>query len=469
MRYGIMLVCIMLFLNREAEQARLTALLQSPEGGLAVVTGRRRIGKTRLLVEWCRTHHGIYAVADQSAPDIQRRYLAEAIATRLEGFADVEYRDWSALLTRLARDAARAKWRGPLVFDELPYWVGTSPELPSILQRWLDHDARAAGLVVVVAGSSQRMMQGLVLDRQAPLFGRAAALFDVQPLEWPWIRKAAGRLTPVQTIEFWSAWGGVPRYWELAVASADDTRRSIEQLVLDPAGPLHREPDRLLLEEIPSALEVRPILDAVGGGAQRVSEIAARLGRPATSLSRPIDRLVELGLLVRDVPFGEPARGTKRSLYRIADPFTRLWFRVVAPHRAQLVSGTSGSRLRLLDRFWPALNGDGWEQLSRLRVPSCHHPVLGQPGDWLPAQRWWQGTEPEWDIVAEHSSERRLLLGEAKIGGRLDRHVAEVASRRAPRLPPRFDDYEIVRAVFVPDAGRVRQEHGVAVVSLAHL
>jgi AAA+ ATPase superfamily predicted ATPase len=469
MQFCIILYRIMLFLDREPEQARLDQLLRAPDGGLGVVTGRRRIGKTRLLVEWCRRHHGVYAVADQSAPDVQRRHLAEAVATKLPGFADVDYRDWATLLTRLAREADRSGWRGPVVFDELPYWVGTSPELPSVLQRWIDHDAKAARLVVVMAGSSQRMMQGLVLDRQAPLFGRASEFFEVQPLDWSWIRRAAGRLTPRQTVEFWAAWGGVPRYWELAADDARDTRSALDRLVLDPSGPLHREPDRLLLEETPSALEVRPLLDAIGGGAQRVSEIAARLGRPATSLSRPLDRLLELGLVVRDVPFGEPARGTKRSLYRVSDPFTRLWFRVVAPHRGQLVSGTPASRLRVLNRFWPALVGEAWEQLSRLRLSACRHPLLGVPGDWSPAQRWWQGADPEWDVVAEHSSESRVLLGEAKLGGRLDRIVAEVKGRRPPALPARFGQHEIIRAVFVPDASRVTKVDDVAVVSLRHL
>jgi hypothetical protein len=78
----------MRFLNREHEMKRLDALVERG-GGLGVIYGRRRIGKTRLLVEWVRRHDGVYTVADQSAADVQRRYLAEAIATRLPGFADV--------------------------------------------------------------------------------------------------------------------------------------------------------------------------------------------------------------------------------------------------------------------------------------------------------------------------------------------------------------------------------------------
>jgi AAA+ ATPase superfamily predicted ATPase len=470
MHIGIMLICIMDFLNRHDELARLEALADRPGGGLAVVFGRRRIGKTRLLVEWCRRHDGVYAVADQSAADVQRRYLAEALAVRFPGFADVDYRDWRSLLARLTLDARAAAWRGPLVFDELPYWVASSPELPSVLQRWIDHDAGDAGLVVALAGSSQRMMQGLALGRDAPLYGRAHELFEVPPLDVSYVTGAVGRIAPRARLEFYSAWGGIPRYWELAAAFGADTRRAVDRLVLDPRGPLHREPDRLLLEEVPSALEVRPVLDAIGAGAHRVSEIAGRLGRPATSMSRPLERLMELGLVARDVPFGEPPRTSRRSLYHIADPFTRLWFRVVAPHRAELVSGAPPGRLRLLDRHWSRLVGEAWEELCRHRLPWMAHPLLGAPGAWTPGGRWWMGNAPEWDIVAEDVAGKRVLLGEATLGSRdLHRLVAETASRAAPELPSKYRRHTIVRALFVPDTQRLTHIHDVAIVTLRHL
>lgn len=469
MQNRIMLFRIMKFVDREPELRRLNALATSHEGGLAIVFGRRRIGKTRLLVEWCHRHAGVYAVADQSTPDVQRRYLAEAIATRFAGFADVEYRDWRTLLGRLATEARAASWRGPLVFDELPYWIATSPELASVLQRWIDHEARAARLAVALAGSSQRMMQGLALDRAAPLYGRAKELFEVLPLELEHVAEAFGRLAPRALIDHYTAWGGVPRYWELAEPHIGDLITAIDEIVLDPRGPLHREPDRLLLEEIPSALEVRPVLDAIGAGAHRVSEIASRIGRPATSLSRPLERLLELGLTVRDVPFGESPRASRRSLYRIADPFTRLWFRVVAPHRAELVSGTARSRRALLARYWDGLVSTTWEQLCRHGVATMSHRLLGDSGTWKPASRWWSGSAAEWDVVAEDVAGKRLLLGEAKLGAGDVRARAGALPRRAPpELPAKYRGHERVYVLFVPDS-RVGAVGDVAVVTARDL
>src|SRR6202035_720700 len=154
--------------------------------------------KTRLLLEWSRRHGGLYTVADQSAAEIQRRYFAEAVAERLPGFAEVEYRDWRTLLQRLAREAQAAGWRGPVIFDELLYLVAASAGLPSMLQRWIDHEARGARLVVAVAGPSQRMMQGLVLQPDAPLFGRAREVLDLGPIDAAYLREA---FAPASNVE----------------------------------------------------------------------------------------------------------------------------------------------------------------------------------------------------------------------------------------------------------------------------
>ena len=458
MRLSIMLFCIMKFLDRQNELARLDRIASSDEAGLAVVYGRRRVGKTRLLLEWTKKHGGLYTVADQSVADLQRGYFAEAVGGKLAGFAEVEYRDWRTLLSRLAREAQAAGWRGPLVFDELPYLVLASPELPSVLQRWIDHEAREARLQVAIAGSSQRMMQGFVLSGDAPLFGRAKEILEIQPLEPIYLRDVFDVADGVRWGELFTAWGGIPRYWELAQEEGGDVVSQVDRLALDPLGPLHREPDRLLLEEVPSALETRPLLDAIGAGAHRVSEIAGRLGRPATSMARPLDRLLGLGLVRREVPFGEDEKSGKRALYKIADPFFRLWFRVVAPHRAQLASGTPAVRRQILARFWGNLCAQSWEDLCRRQVPRLGaESSLRRLGPWGPASRWWHGAQPEWDAVSESIDGGRVLLGEAKWSARpfdrraLEQALRELAARPLPPLPSRLAEAEIVRALFVPE------------------
>jgi AAA+ ATPase superfamily predicted ATPase len=440
-----------------------------------VIWGRRRVGKTRLLLEWARKYKGLYTVADMSSSDIQQRYLSKAVATRLPGFDEVTYSDWRSLFDRLAREALVHKWRGPLILDEIPYLIASSPELPSVLQQWLDHEAKKSRIAVAIAGSSQRMMHGLLMDSSAPLYGRATESLRLEPITPGYLGEALRLQDSVACVKAYAVWGGIPYYWELANPFGKRLDRAVDGCVLDPLSPLHGEPDRLLLEELPPAAALRPILDAIGMGVHRASEIAARLGQPVTSLTRPLSRLVDLGLVRRELPFGESEKSSKRSLYRIADPFFSLWFRVVAPHRALLAHCFESARLDLWRRSEQRIYSETWEELSRHVVPffddrkmhterSPVRSALARYGPWLPAGRYWHGKGPEWDVVAKSADNKRLLLGEVKWS---DRPVSDRGVRRAisgliqKGIPPidRPSGCEIVYAVFLPKVQRSKDDY----------
>ena len=180
------------------------------------------------------------------------------------------------------------------------------------------------------------------------------------------------------------------------------------------------------------------------------------------------------------MPFGESEKQSRRSLYKIDDPFVRLWFRVVAPHRGRLAAGSRATRLAILDRFWAELAAQSWEDLCRKRLPQVEpSSPLGASGPWGLAPRWWRGNAPEWDVVSESMDGTRLLLGEAGWSGRplgaaaLQRAGREVAARSAPELPARYSRHESLRALLVPEttaAGRDGAEkEGVIVVTADRL
>lgn len=466
----------MKFFDRRAELERLDSLLRRKEGGLAVLWGRRRVGKSRLLLEWCRRTDGLYTVADSSAETVQRRYFAESLAPRFPSLAEAHYPDWRSLLRALAREAARSTWRGPLILDELPYLVASAPPLATQLQAFVDGEAREVGLAIAIAGSAQHMMHGLALDASAPLFGRAREAIRLPPLPPADLAEALGLQDEAEVVRAFALWGGIPRYWELAEPFGRDLDAAVDHLVLDPLGPLHREPDRILAEELPSAISLRPLLDVIGAGAHRLSEIAGRLAVPATSLSRPLGRLLEMELLRREQPFDDHERSGKRTLYRIDDPFFRLWFRVVAPHRSLLAQVGASQRLHLWHHLRDSLFADTWEELCRRSVPrlSAKLPVLGGAGPWGPAARLWGRGGPEWDVVARSLSGKHLLLGEVKwqasraTAAQVQSALADLDRKGVPRSLISADTH-VVRAVFLPKVDpRARSStRGAAVVDAA--
>lgn len=448
------------FLDRRAEKARLSRLLAAPGATFACIYGRRRCGKSRLLLEVLKKKKAVYYVADQRSAPLQRQSLAWAIAARIPGFDQVEYPDWESLLARWFRESPE---RGVLALDELPYLVSASPELPSVLQKLIDlHSRRRQHLII--CGSSQRMMQGLVLDANAPLYGRAHEILEITPLPAGWIRRALELTSARQALEAWSIWGGIPRYWELAADYAN-TWQAVRDLVLDPQGVLHQEPNRLLLDDMRETAQAASILSLIGRGCHRISEIAGRMGQPATAIARPIRRLVELGLVIRQAPFRSPARSGKRSAYRMADPFLRFWFHYVEPNRSRLEARQLDQTASQIQESYLEFVGESWEDLARTAVAQ-----LEKSSRWRPASRWWgSGSDRnrlEVDIVAESLDGQSLLVGEAKLSvGKSEwQRSSDRLHAKIARLPFAHDYRTVTPALFVA-GGKVRRAGKVTCVT----
>lgn len=426
---------------------RLDASLRTPRSFVAI-WGRRRVGKSRLLIEWAKRNSALYVVADQSSAPVQRRYLASAIGTRFVGFEDVEYPNWQTLFSRLDQESARIDWRGPLIFDEFPYLVAAEPEILAIFQNWLDSPSRQIG--VIVSGSSIRMMKNAVLNQSSPLYGRSTEAFPLGPLRPGYLADAFPMTSHRGLVSIYAVFGSMPRYIELAEQFDQELVDAVDSLILDPKGPLHREPDRLLETEMPTATSLRPILDVIGNGAHKVSEIAGRLGRQASGLAAPLATLTEMDMIRRETPFGSDPKSGKRSLYQIADPFLRFWFQVVAPNRSLLANAPRETRLLCWEKHRVGLEAYAWEELSRMATPHLHRVVsqLADKGPFCVAQRYWYRNDPELDIVARSLSKPDILLGEAKWRISDERQGGERI--RVGSLP--IGNAPLIPLMFTPDA-----------------
>src|SRR5260221_5945097 len=399
------------FLNRKRELALLRRTVERRGSSLVCLYGRRRLGKSRLVRELLGRRPAVYYVGDDRDSPVQRSALAVEIERIFPHFASVTYPGWSELLDRFWNESPEG---AILALDEFPALVTSAPELPSLLQKKIDRPGRK-GRKVILCGSSQRMMQGLVLAPATPLCGRAEAVLKVEPLAPSWIRSALRAKTAIEAVEQYAVWGGVPRYWELA-RSYRSLWDGLANLVFDPMGVLHGEPNRLLLDDMTEVARAASILSVIGSGANRVSEMGARLEIPATSLSRPIQRLLELGLVHRDVPFGSSPKDSKRSLYRIGDPFLAFYHRFVEPNRSRLAAGQVRQTLEEVRTQWPVFLGARWEQMVRDSV--ARRRLFGTI--WQPAARFWcAGTSQapiELDLVAESTTDpNRVLVGEVKL------------------------------------------------------
>ena len=435
----------MKFVDRIGETARLRDALSREKSSLVVVYGRRRLGKST-LIKRVLSDSDVYFLADRSEGQHQRTLLAKVIAQVFSDFDKLTYPDWESMFRAVNY---RADKRFTLCLDEFPYLVEQSPELPSVLQKIVDEKQLKYNLVL--CGSSQNMMYGLFLDSTAPLYGRADEIMRLAPIRLPYIQEALG-LDATAAIEEYSVWGGVPRYWELreSRSSLDD---AMWHNILSGNGALFEEPIKLFQDDVKDIVKTSTIMSYIGTGANRLSEIAGRCDEPATNLSRPLKKLIDLGFLEKDIPFGIDEKNAKKSLYKIADPFMAFYYQFVVPNRSFIE----------LNRRLPidqALNTHFSEYVSMQWEKMCRDAVTGNLVNGVvygKAKRWWgsvlneakKAEQVEFDVVAESIDKKYLLVGECKWTTQENGKQLTAELLRKAKLLPFANDYTIVPMLFL--------------------
>ena len=418
----------MKFVDRIEETRRLRQVLSADKATFTVIYGRRRLGKSTLIT-WVLDEDDVYYSADQTDAGLQREVLARMIALIIPGFDKVIYPDWNVFFDTL-NDRATRKFT--LCMDEFPYLVGSSPDLPSILQNKID--SKRLKFNLIVCGSSQQLMYGLVLNASSPLYGRADAILKITPLSVPYIREALD-VSAIEAVEEYAVWGGVPRYWELREGYAN-LHEAIKANLLSVNGTLYEEPLKLFKDDIKDMVKTATIMSYVGAGAHRLSEIASRCGEIATNLSRPLAKLISLGYLMKEIPFGENEKKSKKSLYKISDPLMNFYFQFIIPNRSFIEIGRISPLLSNLDNHFSDYVGGYWERL-------CRKTVSGNEIDGITygmARRWWGNVSKderiELDVVAESLDKKYLLVGECKwTSGENSDHLLAKLKAKAEKLP----------------------------------
>ena len=436
------------FVDRIEETARLRDALSREKSSLVVVYGRRRLGKST-LIKRVLSDGDVYFLADRSEGQHQRTLLAKVVAQVFPDFDKLTYPDWESLFRAVNY---RTDKRFTLCLDEFPYLVEQSPELPSVLQKLVDEKQLKYNLVL--CGSSQNMMYGLFLDSTAPLYGRADEIMRLTPIRLPYIQEALD-LDAVSSVEEYAVWGGVPRYWELR-----ENRNSLSDAlwhnILSINGTLYEEPIKLFQDDVKDIVKTSTIMSYIGSGANRLSEIAARCNEPATNLSRPLKKLIDLGFLEKDVPFGIDEKNAKKSLYKIADPFMAFYYQFVVPNRSFIELGRRLPLEQALAAHFPEYVSMHWEKLCRDAVTGnmVNGIVYGK------AKRWWgpvlnEDKKPEQieiDVMAESLDKKYLLVGECKWTNHENGKQLTAELLRKANLLPFAKNYKILPVLFLKNA-----------------
>jgi len=332
-----------MFIGRDDELEVLGQLAERGAPELFVLYGRRRVGKTELLQQFCEGRRAVYFQAAQLREKDNLRAYREALADGLgESIAAVDFPDWGAALEYSCERAGGE--RLVIVIDEFPYLCEANKGLPSVLQRFWDKRGKKSTLMLVLCGSQVSFMEDQVLSEKSPLFGRRTAQKRLQPLP------------PPQTIGFFQEWsiedrllaysilGGMPAYLRRFDTSRS-LRENILQEILRPEGYLFEEVQFLLRNELSSPTTYNSILAAVACGDRKVGEVALTVGVDSTTANKYLSVLRDLGIVERRIPITDPDPfRSRRGTYHISDRFVAFHFRHVQP-AVTLVNAGRGSRV----------------------------------------------------------------------------------------------------------------------------
>lgn len=406
-----------MFVGRDKELARLEKLYSTGTFHMAVVYGRRRVGKTTLLHEFAKSKRTLFFTAlEQSDKD----NLAD-FSAKIWQFFDMPqagvFPSWSDALEFIASQAA-AEERFVFVFDEFPYAATRNESLPSALQICIDSKLKQTGLFVILCGSNQGFMESEVLGRKSPLYGRRTAQIKLEPLGFIDAAKMLPGLDAQEHFRYYGCFGGVPYYLE-QIDQNLSFWDNVTELYFDPAGFLYDEPYGLLRQEFSEPALYNSILRAVAGGANRMTNIADLTGVERTSLPRYLKSLLDLGILERIVPFGENPNNTKKALYRIKEACYDFWFNFVMPKTGEIEQGLGKAVARAIGE--PRLS----DYLGHRFERTCAEWLVMQanagslPVSATSVGAWW-GTNPilkeqdDIDVIAADTANKLLLIGECK-------------------------------------------------------
>lgn len=358
------------FIGRVKELDALERAYASTRAEFFPVYGRRRVGKSELLLHFLDGKPGLYFLGKKATPQLQIEEFMEIAAAGLDQplLAEAAVSDWRRALDLVLKYKPRGS-KFILVMDEFQWTAKASPELPSLLQGICDANARGNNdLMLILCGSYMGFMEREVLGEKSPLYGRRTGQIFLQPFSY---REAAGfhpALSASDQAMLHFLCGGIPFYLRF-FEQKKSVGMNIRDNFLNEFAALHREVDFLLREELKELNKYHAILTALATGSKTSREMAELTGIPERSLYYYLEHLIGLRYVAKRYPLADagPLRTTR---FEIRDALFRFWFRFVYPNMSFISQmGPEQSYQELIRPHLASYWGRCFETLCRDALP----------------------------------------------------------------------------------------------------
>ncbi len=417
-----------MFIGREYELDFLNERYESDNAEFIVLYGRRRVGKTELLSEFCKgKKHIFYTCNEYTNAKQLSEFSGKFLPTNPEVARIVkQFSDWESAFSFLGEYDQSEKM--VVVIDEFPYMVKGDESIPSVLQNLWDHNLKNKNIMLILSGSSMSFIENELLAYKKPLYGRTTATYKLEPMPYYDAVKFFPDYSDEDKAIAYSILGGIPHYLRQFDAKLS-IEANIKKKILTKSAQLYDEVEFLLHQELREPAVYITIIEAIAFGCNKYTEIGEKSHVDGTKLSSYLKNLVELGIVIRELPaLSKEKDNVKRSQgeYVLADSFFRFYYSYVYPHKAELDTNN-------VESVWKYCIKDNLHHFASKAFENMSISYLRRlngrealPCYFTSFARWWgkvtkkdekgkpRSTSEEIDVVAVDMTGNIHLVGECK-------------------------------------------------------
>lgn len=399
----------MKFYNREKE---LQLLQESEEvsrqnSQMTVIVGRRRIGKTKLLLKATENRQAVYWFVSRKSESILCQQFAE-VAERSLNIPIGQYTRIAALLEHLMRMSELKPFT--LIIDEFQELVNIDPSIIGDIQRVWDLNKDRSHINLLLSGSVYSIMHRIFEDEKEPLFSRASHILHLKAFGTDTLKQILSDYNPAYTAEdlltLYTFTGGVAWYVELLMESKAWTCKKMIDAIFKEQSLFVNEGKNLLIEEVGKEYSIYfSILECIARGINTRGDIENTTG--VKEIGGYLSKLEkDFGILTQLRPiFSKPTAKTVK--YYIADNFLTVWFRFFWKYMNYVESGNFTQLREIVERDYPTISGNMLERYFRQRAK--------EEGRYTDIGNFWDRKGGnEIDIVLVNEQEQVLRIGEIK-------------------------------------------------------
>lgn len=407
----------MKFYNREKELERLTAtrnIAFTNHSQMTVLTGRRRIGKTSLILRACENTPTIYLfvsrnnevmLCSQFARTINQALPEVFIPESVESFADV-----FELLMRAGHTT-----QFNLVIDEFQEFFYINPSVYSRMQDIWDRHKDSTHVNLIASGSVYTLMTRIFMNYREPLYGRCDSIMKLRPFDTAVLKEILSDYKPDYTQEdllaLYTFTGGVPKYIESFIDNGCMDMESMVDFMMLPDSPFQNEGKVLLIQEFGKKYgNYFAILSAIANGENTLPKLIGTTGE--TSITGHLKRLEEDYELIKKKRPIFAKEGTQTVRFEISDLFLRFWFRYFTKYNFLIETRNYRQFGEIIKKDYPTYSGLTLEMYFRQKMIESQ--------DFMNIGSWWQTKKDkdnnpcEIDLVGIYIDDKRALVAEVK-------------------------------------------------------